>query len=134
MHKRIYSKFFETFRPQKSQIFIPEDWNSWMILMQGLQSFHHLNDYYNLLGNVISNISSGLSACNLRKYHRKYSVMIIMLIPQGRGRRERYPSKFWKFGYRWVSGTGKIWEIGYRVPSKFWEIWEIGYRWVPGTS
>ena len=50
---------------------------------------------------------------------------------QGTG---RYPSKFWKFGYRWVPGTGKIWEIGYRWVPGTEQILEVGYRWVPGTG
>ena len=28
----------------------------------------------------------------------------------------RYPSEFWKFGYRWVPCTGKIWEKNFLVP------------------
>ena len=63
-----------------------------------------------------------------------------------RGRRERYPgthgyqgtgrnpSKFWKFGYRWVPGTGKIWELGYRWVPGTEQILEVGYRWVPVTE
>ena len=36
-----------------------------------------------------------------------------------RGRRDRYATKFWKFGYRWVPGKfEKLGTEGYRVPAR----------------
>ena len=45
-----------------------------------------------------------------------------------RGRRERYASKFGKFGYRWVPSTRQILEIGYRWIPGTEQILEVGYR------
>ena len=57
-----------------------------------------------------------------------------------RGRRERYPSKFRKFGYCWETGTRQILEFGYQVPWKFQKMGTDGYwvkaekNWVPGIG
>ena len=62
-------------------------------------------------------------------------LIILKSLKQGSARAvPRYPSKFWKFGYRWVPGTGKILKIGYRWVPGTRQILEIGYRWVPGTE
>ena len=56
---------------------------------------------------------------------------LILLIEQGQ--RQWYSSKFRKFGYQWVPGTGKknfLGTDGYRVPARkiFWVPMGTGYR------
>ena len=104
--------------------------------------------------------SNQIILCRLRYGIRFFRIPILLFRVSGsgffiktRGRRERYPTKFWKcwgpgtgkilkVGYRLVPGTDQILKAGYRVPSKF-----LGtngyrvparkncrYRWVPRTG
>ena len=82
--------------------------------------------------------SNQIILCRLRYGITFFRIPILLFRVSGsgffiktRGRRERYPTKFWKC---WGPGTGKILKVGYRLVPGTDQILKVGYRWVPGTE